>query len=82
MLNLKGNFGLININAVGGGGELDPHGATGNGNPIGGLVFSNIAGFVSLSCESELIAGSRLLFINQQCQGNREMQMFKSGPTS
>lgn len=26
------------------GGELDPHGADGNGNPIGGLVFGNSFG--------------------------------------
>jgi len=26
------------------GGELDPHGADGNGNPIGGLVFSSAFG--------------------------------------
>jgi hypothetical protein len=26
------------------GGELDPHGATGNGNPVGGNVTSNITG--------------------------------------
>ncbi|TFY69583.1 hypothetical protein EVG20_g3093 [Dentipellis fragilis] len=34
---------LTKINVPGGdaGGELDPHGADGNGNPIGGLVFSS-----------------------------------------
>jgi hypothetical protein len=26
------------------GGELDPHGATGNGNPVGGNVTSNVSG--------------------------------------
>jgi hypothetical protein len=26
------------------GGELDPHGADGNGNPVGGLVFSSAFG--------------------------------------
>lgn len=34
----------MNIPAGDDGGELDPHGADGNGNPIGGLVLSNIGG--------------------------------------
>ncbi|ESK92439.1 macrofage activating glycoprotein [Moniliophthora roreri MCA 2997] len=36
-----GNLTLLNIPAGDQGGELDPHGADGNGNPVGGLVFSN-----------------------------------------
>lgn len=36
-----GNLTQVNIPAGDAGGELDPHGADGNGNPIGGLVFSN-----------------------------------------
>lgn len=36
-----GNLTLVNIPAGDTGGELDPHGADGNGNPIGGLVFSS-----------------------------------------
>ncbi|CDO71123.1 hypothetical protein BN946_scf184844.g127 [Trametes cinnabarina] len=36
-----GDLTKINIPAGDEGGELDPHGADGNGNPIGGLVFSN-----------------------------------------
>ncbi|KAF8270441.1 hypothetical protein EI94DRAFT_769038 [Lactarius quietus] len=36
-----GNLTQINIPQGDAGGELDPHGATGKGNPIGGLVFSN-----------------------------------------
>jgi len=36
-----GNFMNIGIAAGDGGGELDPHGADGMGNPHGGLVFSN-----------------------------------------
>jgi len=35
-----GDLTKINIPQGDAGGELDPHGATGNGNPIGGLVFS------------------------------------------
>jgi len=37
-----GQFTNIGIAAGDQGGELDPHGATGNGNPVGGLVFSNV----------------------------------------
>ena len=37
-----GQFTNVNIAAGDLGGELDPHGATGNGNPVGGLVFSNV----------------------------------------
>ncbi|KAM0751992.1 hypothetical protein T439DRAFT_333271 [Meredithblackwellia eburnea MCA 4105] len=35
-----GDFTKINVKAGDGGGELDPHGADGNGNPIGGLVYA------------------------------------------
>ncbi|GAA5956963.1 hypothetical protein JCM3765_006653 [Sporobolomyces pararoseus] len=34
-----GDFTKINVKAGDSGGELDPHGATGDGNPAGGLVF-------------------------------------------
>lgn len=36
-----GDFTKINVAKGDYGGELDPHGADGNGNPIGGLVFGN-----------------------------------------
>ncbi|KAF8888564.1 hypothetical protein BD779DRAFT_1439921 [Infundibulicybe gibba] len=39
-----GNLTLLNVPAGDAGGELDPHGADGNGNPIGGLVFSTAFG--------------------------------------
>ena len=39
-----GDFTKINIADGDEGGELDPHGATGDGNPIGGNVTSNISG--------------------------------------
>ncbi|KAF7297575.1 Ricin B-type lectin domain-containing protein [Mycena kentingensis (nom. inval.)] len=39
-----GDFTKINILAGDEGGELDPHGADGNGNPIGGLVYGNSFG--------------------------------------
>lgn len=39
-----GDLTSMNIPKGDEGGELDPHGATGLGNPIGGLVFSNAFG--------------------------------------
>lgn len=39
-----GDFTKINVLKGDSGGELDPHGADGNGNPIGGLVFGNSFG--------------------------------------
>ncbi|KAJ7895990.1 hypothetical protein B0H14DRAFT_3853831 [Mycena olivaceomarginata] len=41
-----GNLTLLNVpeHDSGGGGELDPHGADGNGNPVGGIVFSSAFG--------------------------------------
>ncbi|CAA7267282.1 unnamed protein product [Cyclocybe aegerita] len=39
-----GDLTLLNIPVGDEGGELDPHGADGNGNPIGGLVFSSAFG--------------------------------------
>jgi hypothetical protein len=39
-----GDFTKINIKKGDSGGELDPHGADGNGNPIGGLVYGNSFG--------------------------------------
>ncbi|KAJ6627336.1 hypothetical protein B0H10DRAFT_1993981 [Mycena sp. CBHHK59/15] len=39
-----GDMTLLNIPIDDQGGELDPHGADGNGNPIGGLVFSTAFG--------------------------------------
>ncbi|KAI5455164.1 hypothetical protein NCC49_002433 [Naganishia albida] len=39
-----GDLTKLNIPANDDGGELDPHGADGLGNPIGGLVFSNAFG--------------------------------------
>ncbi|KAL4245453.1 macrophage activating glycoprotein [Abortiporus biennis] len=39
-----GDLTKLNVPKGDAGGELDPHGADGNGNPIGGLVFSNAFG--------------------------------------
>ncbi|KAK7442995.1 hypothetical protein VKT23_015942 [Stygiomarasmius scandens] len=39
-----GDLTKINVPAGDAGGELDPHGADGNGNPVGGLVFSDAYG--------------------------------------
>ncbi|KAG7439360.1 uncharacterized protein BT62DRAFT_983444 [Guyanagaster necrorhizus] len=40
----SGDLTKLNIPSGDAGGELDPHGADGNGNPIGGLVFSTAFG--------------------------------------
>lgn len=40
----QGDFTKINIPNGDEGGELDNHGADGNGNPIGGLIFGNVFG--------------------------------------
>ncbi|KAK0440218.1 uncharacterized protein EV420DRAFT_1279267 [Desarmillaria tabescens] len=40
----SGDLTKLNIPAGNEGGELDPHGADGNGNPIGGLLFSSAFG--------------------------------------
>jgi len=42
--NRWGDFTKMNVAEGDMGGELDPHGATGNGNPVGGNVTSNITG--------------------------------------
>ncbi|KAH8925338.1 hypothetical protein BT69DRAFT_1348791 [Atractiella rhizophila] len=39
-----GDFTTMNVVAGDSGGELDPHGADGNGNPIGGIVFTSAFG--------------------------------------
>ncbi|KJA25451.1 hypothetical protein HYPSUDRAFT_199615 [Hypholoma sublateritium FD-334 SS-4] len=39
-----GRLTMLNIPLGDSGGELDPHGADGNGNPVGGLVFSSAFG--------------------------------------
>ncbi|KAJ9119043.1 hypothetical protein QFC22_003534 [Naganishia vaughanmartiniae] len=39
-----GDFTQLNIASGDLGGELDPHGATGDGNPVGGNVTSNVSG--------------------------------------
>lgn len=39
-----GDFTQLNIADGDYGGELDPHGATGAGNPVGGNVTTNISG--------------------------------------
>ncbi|KAF5346397.1 hypothetical protein D9758_012759 [Tetrapyrgos nigripes] len=39
-----GDLTKINVPKGDAGGELDPHGADGNGNPVGGLVFSDAYG--------------------------------------
>jgi len=47
----RGDFTKINIQAGDAGGELDPHGPDGLGNPHGGLVFSNAFGGTGLGIQ-------------------------------
>lgn len=51
----NGDFTKIGITAGDEGGELDPHGATGVGNPVGGLVFHNGQQMHEWFCFSEYI---------------------------
>ena len=44
LLSSLGDFTHINIKDGDYGGELDPHGATGLGNPVGGNVTTNATG--------------------------------------
>ncbi|KAM5543463.1 hypothetical protein V8D89_002714 [Ganoderma adspersum] len=46
-----GDLTKINIPQNDAGGELDPHGADGNGNPIGGLVFTSAFGTLAQAHE-------------------------------
>lgn len=75
-----GDFTKIGIAAGDEGGELDPHGATNKGNPIGGNVTSNISGedvfyeewmnYVSATeiCFRVCIAGSDIAPTPLECQ--------------
>lgn len=75
-----GDFTKIGIQAGDEGGELDPHGATNMGNPIGGNVTSNVSGqdefyeewmnFVSYQqvCIRICIAGSDIAPTPLECQ--------------
>ncbi|WFD42763.1 hypothetical protein MPSI1_001413 [Malassezia psittaci] len=75
-----GDFTKINFQKGDSGGELDPHGATGLGNPVGGNVTSNITGsdvfyeewmnYVSheLMCFRICIAGSDGAPPSKECQ--------------
>ncbi|KAI9510079.1 hypothetical protein F5148DRAFT_1282277 [Russula earlei] len=59
-----GDLTKINIPANDAGGELDPHGADGKGNPIGGLVFSSAftGQFVQLHEWSNFVSASEFCF--------------------
>jgi len=46
-----GDFTKIGVPAGDSGGELDPHGADGNGNPEGGIVFTNATGTLAQAHE-------------------------------
>ncbi|EDR08199.1 uncharacterized protein LACBIDRAFT_297602 [Laccaria bicolor S238N-H82] len=58
-----GDLTLLNIPAGDAGGELDPHGADGNGNPIGGLVFSTAFGPIQQIFEwTNFVAANQFCF--------------------
>ncbi|KAI0628541.1 hypothetical protein C8Q77DRAFT_1067566 [Trametes polyzona] len=58
-----GDLTKINIPAGDEGGELDPHGADGNGNPIGGLVFSSAFGNIQQMHEwTNFVSASEFCF--------------------
>lgn len=75
-----GDFTKIGMQAGDEGGELDPHGATNMGNPIGGNVTSNISGtdvfyeewmnYISYNmvCFRVCIAGSDIAPTPLECQ--------------
>ncbi|KDQ50361.1 hypothetical protein JAAARDRAFT_42151 [Jaapia argillacea MUCL 33604] len=67
-----GDLTLINIPAGDAGGELDPHGADGNGNPIGGLVFSSAFGTLA-----ELHEWTNFVSANEFC-----FRACKDGPNA
>ncbi|GJJ15048.1 hypothetical protein Clacol_009323 [Clathrus columnatus] len=67
---------LTKLNIIDGdaGGELDPHGADGNGNPIGGLVFGNSFG-QSLQYHEWTMFVSAGQFCFRACVGPRAAQL-------
>lgn len=70
---VTGTGDLTKINIQGGdeGGELDPHGATGSGNPVGGLVFTNSRGnWERLSEWSSFVSYDQFCF--RACFGESE----------
>jgi hypothetical protein len=69
-----GKFTNINIPAGDAGGELDNHGADGNGNPIGGLVYGNSFGPKQEYHEwTSFISDSEFCF--RACVGPRATQL-------
>ncbi len=63
------NQSAINLAPSDGGGELDPHGADFEGNPLGGLVYST--GFRQYN--STLISNATLAMMNTTLPNNRSM---------
>ncbi|GBE82507.1 hypothetical protein BKA93DRAFT_891354 [Sparassis latifolia] len=63
------NQANVNMQASDYGGELDPHGADGNGNPIGGLVFSthSFAGASDNTTLGQLTEWTSFIGGNQVC---------------
>ncbi|KAF7290795.1 hypothetical protein MIND_01320500 [Mycena indigotica] len=62
-----GNFTLLNVVAGDEGGELDPHGATGAGNPVGGNVTTNIVDNVDEPIAEWMLFMSNTVFCIRAC---------------
>ncbi|KAL0959888.1 hypothetical protein HGRIS_011556 [Hohenbuehelia grisea] len=74
-IQITGVGDLTKINVLKGdeGGELDPHGADGNGNPVGGLVFSTAFGALQQVHEwTQFVSDTQFCF--RACTGNRATQ--------
>lgn len=59
-LKAYGDFTKLNLQASDFGGELDPHGATGEGNPVGGNVTSNAVTGDDVNFEEWMVRRSQL----------------------
>ncbi len=56
-LKAYGDFTKLNLQDQDFGGELDPHGATGDGNPVGGNVTTNAVTGEDQSFEEWMVCG-------------------------
>jgi len=66
-----GDFTKMNIVKGDEGGELDPHGADGNGNPIGGLVLTSVNGYKQQLAEWTQFISSSLFCIRACFPGSK-----------
>jgi len=71
----SGNFVNINIASGDAGGELDPHGADGLGNPHGGLVFSNVWNSGTNNLGEQIHEWTNFMSVSEYC-----IRVCKPGP--